>query len=254
MDIPNLSLEGEVALVTGGKRGIGRDIALALATAGADVAVCGRVVEGELEAVAEEIGKIGRRSLAVQVDTSQKASVDNLVKKVIDQFGAIDVLVNNAGVLSKAPILDVSEEVWDQHMNTNLKGCFLCSQAVGRRMVERKKGRIVNMASDLAFMAVPNMGAYAISKAGIVMLTRALARELGSHGVRVNAIAPGLVRTEMSRPNWSDPGILEATEAMIPLGRIAETRDIVGAALFLASKASEYISGVTIMANGGGTA
>jgi NAD(P)-dependent dehydrogenase (short-subunit alcohol dehydrogenase family) len=254
MDIPSLSLEGEVALVTGGKRGIGRDIALALATAGADVAVCGRVVEGELEAVAEEIGKIGRRSLAIQVDTSQKASVENLVKKVIDQFGAIDVLVNNAGVLAKAPILETSEDVWDQHMNTNLKGCFLCSQAVGKRMIERKKGRIINMASDLAFMAVPNMGAYSISKAGIVMLTRALARELGNHGVRVNAIAPGLVRTEMSQPNWSDPGILEAMEAMIPLGRIGETRDIVGTALFLASNASAYISGVTIMANGGGTA
>jgi gluconate 5-dehydrogenase/2-deoxy-D-gluconate 3-dehydrogenase len=254
MDIPNLSLAGEVALVTGGKRGIGKDIALGLATAGADVAVCGRVLEGELEAVADEIRRLGRRSVAVRADTSQKTDVDNLVNKVMDQFGTIDILVNNAGILAKAPILETSEDDWDAIMNINLKGYFLCSQAAGKRMVERRKGRIINVASDAAFTAIPSMGAYSICKAGIVMLTRVLARELGSYGIRVNAIAPGLVRTELSRPYWSDPEFLEHIKAMTPLGRIGETRDVVGAALFLASNASDYISGNTILVNGGGLA
>lgn len=252
MDIPNLSLAGEVALVTGGKRGIGKDIALAFAAAGADVAVCSRTVEGELEAVADEIQKLGRRSLAIQADTSQKTDVHNMVNRVTDQFGTIDILVNNAGALAKAPILETTEEVWDELMNVNLKGYFLCSQAVGKIMVERKKGRIINVASDLAFQAVPEMGAYCISKAGIVMLTRALARELGGHGIGVNAIAPGLVRTELSRPNWSDAEALGQMEAMITLGRIAEPGDLVGAVLFLASSASNYITGDTILLNGGG--
>ncbi|MFH1488114.1 MAG: 3-oxoacyl-ACP reductase family protein [Pseudomonadota bacterium] len=252
MDIPNLSLEGEVAIVTGAKRGMGRNIAIAMAEAGADVAVCGRVLEGELEAVADHIAKLGRRSLALRVDIRRKKDVDNLVDKVMDKFGAIDILVNNAGVLAKVPILDTSEEVWDNIVNTNLKGCFLCSQAVGRKMVERKKGTIINLSSDLAFKALPEMGAYCISKTGIVMLTRALARELGGHGIRVNSIAPGLIRTEMSRPNWGNPEALAHMESVIPLGRIGEPDDIVGLALFLASDASRYITGDTILMNGGG--
>ena len=252
MDIPNLSLEGKVAIVTGAKRGMGREIALAMAAAGADVAVCGRVLEGELEAVADDIANLGRGSLALRADVSRKKDVDNLVDKVMDEFGAIDILVNNAGVLVKVPILDTSEEVWDNMMNNNLKGCFLCSQTVGRKMVERKKGTIINLSSDLAFKALPEHGAYCISKAGIVMLTRALARELGGHGIRVNSIAPGLIRTEMSRPNWGNPDILAHMESMIPMGRIGEVDDIVGVALFLASDASRYITGDIILMNGGG--
>ena len=254
MDIPNFDLEGEVAIVTGGKRGMGRDIALAMAAAGADVAVCGRVVEGELEAVAHEIETLGRRSLALRVDIRRKKDVDDLVAKVMDEFGAIDILVNNAGVLVKSPILDTSEDVWDDVMNINLKGCFLCSQAVGKKMVERKKGSIISLSSDLAFRALPEMGTYCISKTGVVMLTRALARELGGHGIRVNSIAPGLIRTEMSRPNWSNPEALAYMESVIPLGRIGETDDVVGIALFLASNASRYITGDTILLNGGGAA
>jgi NAD(P)-dependent dehydrogenase (short-subunit alcohol dehydrogenase family) len=254
MRIPDLSLAGEVALVTGGKGGIGKDIARAMAAAGADVAVSSRVAEGELQAVADEILRLGRRSLAVQADVSRKKDVDNLVAKVMDEFGAIDILVNSAGILLKAPILETSEDVWSRLINTNLKGCFLCCQAVARRMVERKKGTIINMASALAFKALPEMGAYGISKAGIVMLTRALAQELGGYGIRVNAIAPALVQTEMSRPNWSDPIALNHIESMIPMGRIAQTSDIVGAALFLASQASSYITGDTILVTGGADA
>ena len=255
MSIHNFSLSGKVAVVTGGKRGIGREIALELAAAGADVAICTRVVkDGGLDAVVEEIKKLGRRSLGIQADTSQKADVDSAVQKIIDEFGSIDILVNNAAVLIKAPLLEMPEDVWDKHISVNLKGYYLFSQAVATRMVERKKGCIINIASDLAFKAVPTLGAYCVSKAGIVMLTRAFAQELGQYGIRVNAIAPGMVKTELSRPNWSDPAFLEHMETMTPLGRIGETNDISGAALFLASNSSSYVSGNTILINGGGLA
>lgn len=251
----HFSFSGEVAIVTGGKRGIGREIALALAAAGAEVAVCTRVVEdGGLDAVVEEIKKLGRRSLGIRADTSRKADVDHMVEKVMDEFGRIDILVNNAGALIKAPFLEMSEDVWDRHMDVNLKGYYLFSQSVAKKMVDRRKGCIINIASDLAFKAIPTLGAYCVSKAGIIMLTRVLAQELGQYGIRVNVIAPGMIRTELSRPNWSDPTFLKHMEAITPLGRIGELSDIVGAALLLASDASSYISGSTILVNGGGLA
>ena len=255
MGIPNFSLSGEVAIVTGGKRGIGREIALALAGAGADVAVCTRVVDdGGLEAVVDDIKKLGRRSLGIRADTSRKADVDSMTQTVIDQFGRIDILVNNAGVLIRAPFLEMAEDVWQRHMDVNLKGYYLFSQAVAKKMAERRKGCIINIASDLAFKAVPGMSAYCVSKAGIIMLTRALAQELGQYGIRVNVIAPGMIRTELSRPNWSDPAFLSHMETITPLGRIGELNDIVGAALLLASSTSSYMSGSTILVNGGGLA
>jgi NAD(P)-dependent dehydrogenase (short-subunit alcohol dehydrogenase family) len=255
MSNQHFSLSGEVAIVTGGKRGIGREIALTLAAAGADVAVCTRVVEdGGLEDVVKDIKRLGRRSLGIQADASRKADVDYMVQKVMDQFGRIDILVNNAGVLIMAPFLETSEDIWDKHMSVNLKGYYLFSQAVAKRMVERRKGCIINIASDLAFKAIPAMSAYCVSKAGIIMLTRALAQELGQYGIRVNAIAPGLVKTELSRPNWSNPDFLKFMESITPLGRIGEPNEIADAALFLASNASNYISGSTILVNGGGLA
>lgn len=252
MSIPNFSLAGEVAIVTGSRRGIGRTIALAFAEAGANVAVCDLVVEdGELQAVAEEIQRLGRRSLAIQADTSKKMDVNNLVRKVVDQFGVIDILVNNAGIMIKSPLLEMPENDWDRLMSVDLKGYYLCSQAVGRRMVEQKKGKIINIASQYAFKVTPGMGVYSIAKAGVVMLTRVLAQELGSYRIRANAIAPCLVKTEFSRPSWSDPEYLKQVEATIPLGRVAETTDLVGAALFLASEASCYVTGHTILVDGG---
>ena len=253
MSIPNFSLAGKVAIVTGGKRGIGKAIALAFAEAGADVATCSRVIEdGELEAAAEEIRRLGRRSLAVQADVSRKSDVDNLVQKVTEQFGAIDILVNNAGIAIREPLLDTPEENWDKVININLKGPYLCSQAVGKKMVERKRGgSIISMASSHAFKAGVSTGTYDIAKAGVVMLTRVLAQELGRYGIRANAIAPILVKTDLNLSRRSDPGFLKKREARIPLGRVAETSDIVGTALFLASDASSLISGHTILIDGG---
>ena len=252
MNIPNFLLAGEVAIVTGGRRGIGKTIALTFAEAGANVVVCDLVVEdGELQAVAEEIQRLGRRSLAIQADTSKKKDVDNLVQKVVNQFGTIDILVNNAGIMIKSPFLDMPEDDWDKLMSVDLKAYYLCSQAVGRRMVKQKKGKMINIASQYAFKVTPGMGVYSIAKAGVVMLTRVLAQELGRYGIRANAIAPCLVKTEFSRPSWSDPEFLKQCEASIPLGRVAETTDLAGAALFLASEASCYITGHTIVVDGG---
>jgi len=252
MGVSTLSLPGKVAIVTGGRRGIGKSIALALAEAGADIAVCDRVIEdGELKAVAEEVQQLGRRSLAVQADITQKADVASLVQRVMDEFGTIDILVNNAAMNVMAPLLELREDGWDKVIDTDLKGYYLCCQAVGKRMVDQKRGNIINIASTAAIKAAPQMGAYCIAKAGVVMLTRVLALELAKYNIRVNAIAPYMVKTKFSQPLWSDPEALKQLESEIPLGRLAETGDIIGSALFLASDASSYITGHTIIVDGG---
>ncbi len=253
--MPDFSLNGEVVIVTGARRGIGKAIALTLAGAGADVAVCDLVDDdGQLQAVAGEIEKLGRRSLPVKVDTSKRAEVETMVQKVLDRFGQIDILMNNAGILIRSSLLDLPEEDWDRLMAVDLKSYYLCAQAVGRHMVERKRGRIVNTASQFAFRTMPGMGPYSIAKAGVVMLTRALAQELGKHGIRVNAIAPGLVKTEFSRESWINPDFVKQYSAQMPLGRMGETTDLTGAALFLASDASAYVTGHTILIDGGALA
>ncbi len=252
MGVSTLPLPGKVAIVTGGRRGIGKSIALALAEAGADIAVCDRVIEdGELKAVAEEIQQLGRRSLAVQADITQKAEVARLAQRVMDEFGVIDILVNNAAMNVMAPLLELREDGWDRVIDTDLKGYYLCCQAVGKRMVDQKRGNIINIASTAAIKAAPQMGAYCIAKAGVVMLTRVLALELAKYNIRVNAIAPYMVKTKFSQPLWSDPETLKQLESEIPLGRLAEPGDIVGSALFLASDASSYITGHTIIVDGG---
>ncbi len=246
------SLTGKIAIVTGGRRGIGKAIALAFAKAGAAVVVCDQALEdGELKAVADQIQKLGRRSLAIQTDVTQKTEVDNLAQRVMDEFGHIDILVNNAAITIRAPLLELDEDSWDKVMNTNLKGCYLCSQAVGKRMVEQKKGNIINVASGLAFTAWARYGAYGISKAGVVMLTRVLARELGSYGIRVNTLVPSLTKTELTRATFSNPEVIKQEKALIPLGRIADPDDYTGAAVFLASDASSYVSGHTVSVDGG---
>ena len=252
---PPLSLKGKAAIVTGGRRGIGRAIALALAEAGADVALGDRLVDGgELEAVAAEIKKMGRRSLAVQADITQKADVDSLVQKTLAELGAVDILVNNAAMNIRAPLLELNEEGWDRVIDTDLKGYYLCSQAAGRVMVGQKRGNIINIASTAAMYTAPEMGAYCIAKAGVVMLTRILAVELSPYNIRVNAVAPSMVKTKFSQPLWSDADTLKEIEAGIPLGRLADPEDITGAVLFLASEASAYITGHTIVVDGGSIA
>lgn len=252
MNIRDFFLEGCVAIVTGSRRGIGKGIALAFAEAGADVAVCDLVVQdGGLDSVVEEIQGLGRRSIAVQTDTSRKSDVDNLVQKVMDEFGQIDVLVNNAGVITRSTLLDLSEDDWDKTIDVNLKGYYLCSQAVSKRMLQRKKGSIINIASVMGIKAGTNRGAYCISKAGVIMLTKVLALELATHNIRVNAIAPGIVKTEFSEAVWGNRKLLEKWEADIPLGYVSEPEDIAQAALFLASSVSKYATAHTLVIDGG---
>ena len=251
MSILSFSLEGKVAIVTGGSRGIGRAIALAFAEAGADMVVCSRALDGELGAVAEEIRGLGRRSLAVQADITRKDAVDNLVQRAMDEFGVIDILVNNAGIIIRAPLVEQSEEDWDRVIDINLKGCYLCSQAVGKRMIGQKKGNIINLASIRAVIPFRGRASYCAAKAGVAMLTRVLALELAGYNIRVNAIGPGWVKTELNKSFWSDPKTLKQIEAEIALGRWAMPSEIANVALFLASDASSYLTGHTILVDGG---
>jgi 3-oxoacyl-[acyl-carrier protein] reductase len=251
MGMPAFPLEDRVAIVTGGKGGIGRAIALAFAEAGANVVVCDWVTEdGKLAAVAEEIQKLGRRSLAIKTDVSKKAEVDNLVQKTLDEFGAIDILVNNAAVFSPDSLLEIDEEEWDRAINVDLKGCFLCCQAVSRGMIERKKGNIINISSVEALARNPypkKSNTYSVAKAGLIMLTRGLAWDLAPYNIRINAIAPGGVLTDI----WEDPEIMKWVEEIVPMTRMAQPGEIGSVAVFLASDASSFITGQTIVADGG---
>lgn len=250
MAISHFSLEGKVAIVTGGSRGIGRSIALGFAEAGADVVVASRTI-AELEKVAQEIEGLGRRALAIPTNVGVKAEVDNMVAKTLERFDTVDILVNNAAMNIMRPLIELREDGWDKVMNVCLKGYFLCSQAVANVMMEKQSGNIINIASTGATKAAVGLGAYGIAKAGVVMLTQLLAVELARYKIRVNAIGPSLVRTKFSEPMWSNPDSLKALEATIPLGRIAEPEDIMSVALFLASDASDYVTGQTLYVDGG---
>ncbi len=253
MALPSFSLAGKVALVTGGSRGIGRAIALAFAEAGANVVMCSRNLP-DLEKVAQEIRSLDRRALAVAANIGIRSEVNSLVEKAVQEFGTIDILVNNAAMNILAPLLDLREDGWDKIMNTDLKGYYLCSQAVGKVMIEKKKGNIINIASVGAERASPRMGAYCIAKAGVVMLTKVLAIELAEYNIRANAIAPSIVKTKFSQPLWSTPELFSQKVSQTPLRRLAEPEEVVGAALFLASDASSYITGHTIFIDGGSLA
>lgn len=246
-------LAGKVAIVTGARRGIGAAIAVLFAEAGADVTVCDIESEtGELEAIAAGVRETGRRSLAVRADVAVKADVENVVGKTFAEFGQIDILVNNAGMGIGNRVLEIGEEDWDRTVAVNLKGTMLFCQAAGRHMVERKSGCIINIASIAGLKAVREFARpYAASKAGVIMLSRELARELGPHGIRVNAIAPGGIRTEMMRWLWEDAERLKAATAGTLLGRMGEPEEVASVALFLASEGAAWITGQVIRVDGG---
>ena len=245
-------LKGEKAIVTGGGQGLGREMALALAEAGADVAVVQRRVE-VAEQTAEEIRKLGRDSLAMKVDVSKAEDVKNMVAVAKDRFGEIDILINNAGISQGIPALDMTEEDWDSMIDIHLKGTFLCSQMVGREMVKQKKGSIINIASMSGFIINrPQPQAhYNTAKASIAHLTKSLAMEWAKFNIRVNAIALGYMKTPMLK-RGSDK-IAEEWLSLSPMGRFGEPYEIKGLALFLASKASTFMTGTTIVIDGGYT-
>jgi len=248
----DFSLQGKVAVVTGGSRGIGQAIAVGIARAGADVVVASRKLP-DLEKVAEEIKGMGRKSLAVTAHVGRMEEIDNLVSKVKEEFGRIDILVNNAATNpAMDSALDVSERAWDSIMNLNLKGLFFLSQAVARVMKEQGGGRIVNIAS-MEGITPGILPVYAISKAGVIMATKVMAKEWAKYNVRVNAVAPGLTKTRFSEALWSNPAILQGAMFRTPMGRIAEPEEMVGAVIYLASDASSYVTGQVIAVDGGTT-
>ena len=244
------SLSGKVALVTGGSRGIGKAIAVGLAKFGADVAVTSRKLP-DLEEVAKEIKGLGRRSMAVATHVGRMDEINNLVPKVKDELGRIDILVNNAGTNpTMDPAINIEERAWDSIMNLNLKGLFFLSQAVARLMKEQGGGKIINVAS-VAGITPDILPVYSISKAGVIMATKVMAQQWAQYNIRVNAIAPGLVKTRFSEALWSNPDIAQAVMTRTPLQRIAEPDEMVGAVIFLASNASSYVTGHVLVVDGG---
>ncbi len=249
-----MKLAGKVALVTGGGRGNGRAIALGLAREGADVAVGYVAHPEEARDVADRIAALGRRAVTVGADTARAAEVARLVDEAVGALGRIDILVSNAGVLRRTPFLEIGEEEWDRILDTNLKGCFLVGQAVARWMVERGvQGHIINVSSASQFTAGANVAHYCVSKAGVGMLTKAMALELAPHGIRVNAIAPGLIETDMNRHDIARDDFRAARLARIPLGLVGRPEDLVGVAVLLASDDARLITGAPFSVDGGST-
>ncbi len=244
-------LEGKVALVTGGSRGIGRQIALGLAEAGADIVLAARK-QPDLEEVAQEITRRGRRALPISTNVRQLPELDNLVERAVTEFHRIDILVNNAGTNPVfGSVFDIDEKAWDVTLGLNLKGCFFLSQAAGKAMKNTGGGSIINISSEGGTRPIVGLGVYSISKAGVIMLTRVLAQEWGQYHIRVNAIAPGFVRTKFSEAIWGNHDLAKEIKNNTALGRIAEPEEIVGATIFLASEASSYITGQTLVLDGG---
>lgn len=244
-----MNLEGKSALVTGASRGIGREIALKLASLGADVAVNYAGSEAKANQVVAEIEAIGRKSFAVKCDVSNADEVTAMVKQVTDRFGRLDILVNNAGITKDNLLMRMKESEWDDVLNINLKGVFLCTKAVTRQMMKQRSGRIINIASIVGVSGNPGQANYVAAKAGVIGLTKTAAKELASRNITVNAVAPGFITTEMTEKLPED--IKAEMLKLIPLARFGEPKDIANVVAFLAADESSYMTGQTLHIDGG---
>jgi 2-deoxy-D-gluconate 3-dehydrogenase len=249
-----LDLTGKTAIVTGAAMGIGRGIALMLAHAGANIVVADINLEGARKVVGE-IEALERKALVIEADVSKAVDIKRMVEATVDKFGGVDILVNNAGIIPLKPALDLEEEDWDQVQDVNIKGTFLCSQAVAREMVKQGRGgKIVNLASiDGVYPLMVGFTHYDATKAAVIMLTKSLAKELAPHKINVNAVAPGIVDTpgvwKLAEPLGLDPNVVFSPR--IPLGRLQQPEDVAKAVLFLASDGAEYITGICLFVEGG---
>jgi glucose 1-dehydrogenase len=248
---PARDLEGKAVLVTGASSGIGKAIALHLGSAGGSIAVNYHAHPEAAQAVVDEITASGARAVAVQADISNANDVTAMVNEVVEQLGALDVLVNNAGMEMRQPLLEVTAEEWDHVLAVNLRGAFLCLQAAARVMAERGGGSIVNISSVHEELAFPGFAPYAASKGGLMMLMRTAALELAEHGIRVNNIAPGAIATPINQDEWADPAKLQALESIIPLRRVGKPEEVADAVLFLASDRASYVTASTYFVDGG---
>jgi len=249
MILDKFKLNGKVAVVTGASRGLGRGIALGLAEAGADVVLVG---VSDMTASQQEIEKLGRRCTTVVANLSDKACVPAIVKAAVEDMGGIDILVNNAGIIRRAPLLEFKENDWDDVINVNLRTLFFLSQAVARIMVEQGRGgKIINVASLLSFQGGILVPSYTAAKSGVMGLTRLFANELARHNINVNAIAPGYMATDNTRALREDSKRSVEILGRIPAGRWGAPDDLMGAAVFLASAASNYMQGHTLVVDGG---
>jgi NAD(P)-dependent dehydrogenase (short-subunit alcohol dehydrogenase family) len=250
---PSFDLSGQVALVTGAARGIGRACAIALAQCGADLALGFRDAQSDASLI-DTIERLGRRALALQMDVTQVAEIVAATEEAHRRFGRIDILVNNAGIGPPAPAELVTEEDFDRTLRVNLKGTFFVSQAVARTMIDRGRGRIVNLSSQAGFVALPTESVYCMTKAAIAHLTKCLAVEWGPRGINVNAVAPTFVRTPGTEKWLHDEAFRHHVLSRIPLGRVGEPVDVAGAVVFLASPAASLVNGATLLVDGGWTA
>ena len=248
-----MKVQQKIAIVTGARRGMGKSHALVLAKVGIKVVVSDISLE-DCQKVVKEIEKEGGEAMAIKCDVSKKEEVDNMIKQTVEKWGKVDILVNNAGICQFKPFLELTEEEWDRTININLRGYFLCAQACAREMAKKKSGVIVNIASvamGQVGVGMPALAHYCASKGGIVAMTEALALELASFNIRVNAISPGAIDTPMTEALKADPKMMEAILARIPLRRMGKPEEVSNLVLFLASDESSYVTGSTVVIDGG---
>ena len=241
-------LKDRVALITGGARGIGREMALLFAREGADVSICD-INDESIQATVKEIESTGVRALGLKVDVTNSVQVEEMAGKVLDKFSKIDILINNAGITRDNLLLRMKEEDWDAVLDVNLKGTFNCTKAVSKAMIKERRGKIVNIASIIGIIGNAGQANYAASKGGIISFTKSIAKELASRNINVNAIAPGFIKTDMTAKLSEE--LQNAMLKMIPLGRLGDPLDVAKLALFLASDNSGYITGEVIKVDGG---